>query len=145
MYESPRLLHPLQMCQPLSYRVSFDLSNHCNQLLPCPAGWDIWKRNAQVLIYDSKGHAIGVDSANHELLDEWHGPASAPTELFLQAVLASCMQQRTTDMDYYVQWKQHLRLLTCLQYVLEATCLVGARTVTLNYIFCTSSPRTPQI
>ena len=50
-------------------------------------GWDISERNAQVLIYYSEGHAIGIDSAHYEMLAEVHGPASAPTELFLRAVL----------------------------------------------------------
>ena len=113
-----------------SDRVSFDLSNHCKQLLPCPEGWDISKRNAQVLIYDPEGHAIGLDAAHYEMLAELHGPASAPTELFLRAVLASGMRQRTADLDYYVPWNRHL--LTCLRYVLKATCLVGARAVTFN-------------
>ena len=75
-----------------SDRVSFDLSNHCNQLLPCLEGWDISKRNAQVLIYDPEGHAIGLDAAHYEMLAELHGPASALTELFLRAVLASGMR-----------------------------------------------------
>ena len=79
------------MGQSLSDRVSFDLSNHYIQLLPCPVGWDISKRNAQVLIYDPEGHAIGLDAAHYEMLAELHGPASAPTELFLRAVLASSM------------------------------------------------------
>ena len=57
LYDSPRLSHPWQMGQPLSDRVSFDLSNHYNQLLPCPVGRDIPKRNAQVLIYDPERHA----------------------------------------------------------------------------------------
>ena len=85
-------------------------------------GWEISesKHNAQLLISNPEGHAIGLDSAHYEMLACLHGPASAPTELFLLAVLASCMLQRTADMDYYVLW--HLHLLTCLQYVLEATC-----------------------
>ena len=66
----------------------------------------------KVLIYDPEGHAIGIDSAHYEMLAELHAPASAPTELFLWAVLASCMRQRTADMDYYVLWNRHL--LTCL-------------------------------
>ena len=64
------------------------------------------------------------------MLAELHGPASAPTELFLRAVLASGMRQRTADLDYYVLWNRHL--LTCLRYVLKATCLVGARAITFN-------------
>ena len=56
------------MGQPLLDRVSFDLSNHYNQLLPCPVGWDISKRNAQVLIYDPEGNAIGLDSGHYEML-----------------------------------------------------------------------------
>ena len=47
---SPQFLHPWQMGQPLSDRVSFELSNHHNQLLLCPVEWDISKCNAQVLI-----------------------------------------------------------------------------------------------
>ena len=57
LYDSPRFLHPWQMGQPLSDRVSFDLSNQYNQLLHCPVGWGFSKRNAQVLIYDQEGHA----------------------------------------------------------------------------------------
>ena len=57
LYGSPRFLYPWQMGQLLSDRVSFDLSNHYNQLLPCPVGRDIPKRNAQVLIYDPERHA----------------------------------------------------------------------------------------
>ena len=114
-----KLLAGLQDCRQL---LSF------NQLLPCPAGWDISKRNTQVLIYNPEGHAIGIDSAHYEMLAELHGSVSAPTELFLRAVLASCIQQRTADMDYYVRWNSHS--LTYLQYVLEATCkvLVSRRT-----------------
>ena len=40
------------------------------------------------------------------------------------------MRQRTADLDYYVPWNRHL--LTCLRYVLKATCLVGARAVTFD-------------
>ena len=130
LYDSPRLLHPWQMGQALSDRVSSDLSNHYNQLLPSPPGWDISKRNAQVLIYDPEGHAIGLDSAHYEMLAEFHGPTSAPTDLFLRVVLLSCMRQRTADVDYYLPWNHYL--LTCLRYVLEAACLVGERAVTFN-------------
>ena len=59
-----------------------------------------------------------------------HGPASAPTDLFLRVVLLSCMRQRTADVDYYLPWNHYL--LTCLRYVLEAACLVGERAVTFN-------------
>ena len=58
----------------------------------CPVqGWDrgITTSNAQVLIYDPEGHVIVLDSANYELLAELHLPASAPTELFIRAVIAS--------------------------------------------------------
>ena len=41
-----------------------------------------------------------------------------PQLMFLWAVLASCMQQRTADMDYYVQWNRHL-------FHLPAICLGG--------------------
>ena len=74
---SPRFLHPApwQMGQQLLDSVSFDLSNHYNQLLPCPVGWDISKRNAhwQVFIYDQEGHTIGLDTAHYEnaCLVEW--------------------------------------------------------------------------
>ena len=67
------------------------------------------------------------------MLATLHCPASAPTELFLRAVLASGMQQLSADLDYYVPWNRHL--LTCLQYVLKVTCLVllvRAHTVTFN-------------
>ena len=40
------------------------------------------------------------------------------------------MRQRTADLDYSVPWNRHL--LTCLRYVLKATCLVGARAVSFN-------------
>ena len=99
--------------------VSFDLWNHCSQLLPCRVGWDISKRNAQVLIYDQEGHAKGLDSAHYEMLAELHGPASTPTELFLRVELASGMLQRTADLGYYVPWNMHL--LNCLRCVLKAT------------------------
>ena len=56
------------MGQLLLDSVSFDLSKHYNQLLPCPVGWDISKRNVQVLIYDQDGHIIGLDSAHYEML-----------------------------------------------------------------------------
>ena len=75
-------------------------------------------------------HAIGLDSVHYEMLAELHGPASAPTGLFLRAVLAPGMRQRSADLDYYVPWNRHL--LTCLQYVLKATCLIGTSTVTFN-------------
>ena len=104
-----------------------------SQLQPCPVGWDISKSNTQVLIYDPEGHSIGLDSAHYETLAELHGPASAPTELFSRALLASGMRQRKADLDYYVPWNRHL--LTCLRYVLQATCLVGAREVTFNLDF----------
>ena len=68
LYDFSRLVHPWQMSQPLSDRVSFDLSNHYNQLLPCPARWDISIRNGQVLIYDQEGHATGIDFANFDML-----------------------------------------------------------------------------
>ena len=61
------------MGQQLSNRVSFDLSNHYNQLVPGPVGWGISKRNAQVLIYDPAGHTIGLDAAHYEILAELHG------------------------------------------------------------------------
>ena len=88
MYDSFRLLRPWQMVQSLSDRVrlNFDLLNQHDQLLPCPVGWDILKRNAQVLIYDPEVHVIGIDSAYYEMLAELHGPASLSTELFLRAV-----------------------------------------------------------
>ena len=78
LYDSPRFLHLWQMGQPLSDRVGSDLSNHYNQLLPCPVGWDISKRSAQGLIYDPEGHAMGLDSVHYEMLAKLHGPASAP-------------------------------------------------------------------
>ena len=67
---SPRFLHPApwQMGQQLLDSVSFDLSNHYNQLLLFPVGWDISKSNAQGLIYDQEGHTIGLDSAHYECL-----------------------------------------------------------------------------
>ena len=58
-------------------------------------GWDISERNAQVLIYYSEGHAIGIDSAHYEMLAEVHGPASAPTELFQRAVLFATTNSRS--------------------------------------------------
>ena len=127
----------------LSDSDSFDLSKHYNLLLPCPAGWDISKRNAQVLIYNPECHVIRIDSTRYEMLRlaKLHGPVSTPPKLFLRVVLASCFQQRTADMDYHVQWTRHL--LTCLRNVLEATCLVGERAVT--FPSSTSTPRTPQI
>ena len=56
------------MGQLLWDRVSFDLSNNYIQSLPCPVGWDISKSNAQVLIYDPEGNAIGLDSGHYEML-----------------------------------------------------------------------------
>ena len=97
-----RLIFRTAVSLDLSDRVSLDLSNHYNQLLPCQVGWDISNHNAQVLIYDPEGHAIGLDSVHYEMLAELHGPACAPTELFLRAVLASGMRQCTADLDYYV-------------------------------------------
>ena len=139
VYDSPRLLHPWQMptalglCQLRSFE-------SLQSAIALPSGMEISKRNAQVLFFHPEGHAIGLDSAHYEMLAELHGPVSVPTELFLRA---SCLRQRTADMDYYVPRNQHL--LTCLRYVLEATCLVGARVLTSNHISHISTPRTPPI
>ena len=107
------------MGQPLSARLSFDLSNHYNQLLPCygPVGWDISKCNAQVLIYDPEGHAIDLDSVHYEMLAELHGPASAPTELFLRAQGGASVRLLRHATTYsrpriLCPWNRHL--LTCL-------------------------------
>ena len=83
------------MGQQFSDRVSFDLSNYYNQLLPCPVGWDISKSNAQVLIYDQEGHSIGLDAVHYEMLVKLHSPESAPTELFVLTGSASVLHATT--------------------------------------------------
>ena len=59
VYYSPRLLHPWQImngptalrpCQLRSFKVQ---TTTINQVLPCPVGWEISKRNAQLLNFSS--------------------------------------------------------------------------------------------
>ena len=44
------LLHPWQSDPPLPNHVTVDLSNHYPMRLPGPVGWEVWQRNARVLI-----------------------------------------------------------------------------------------------
>ena len=63
MYDTPRLLHPWQFGPLLPDRFSFDLSNHYNQLPPCPDGLDISKHNELVLISAPSSQVLGIDAA----------------------------------------------------------------------------------
>ena len=127
VYDTPRLLQ----CSPLlPDQNRFDLSNPNNQLLPSPHGWGISERNTQVLI-------SAPDKSN-----AWHILAcwlicgygnSTPSESFLKAVLASCIRQRTADVEYHVPWSRHL--LACLRYALGTTRLVGPRALAFNAHF----------
>ena len=54
----------------------------------------------------------------------------APSESFMQNVVASCHSQETADEEYYVPWSRHL--LACLRRILAVDFIVGTRAVSSN-------------
>ena len=130
LYESPRLLPPWQIHPPLPDLVSLDLSNHYNQMLPCPDGWEASKRNARILLSNPVGKMVGLDAAHYEMLAELHQQPSPPEESFLEAIFACAERQFRADLEHQVPWNRHF--LAYLQRTLGISLLAGARAVNTN-------------
>ena len=130
LYESPRLLPPWQIHPPLPDLINLDLSNHYNQVLPCPDGWGASKRNARILLSNPEGKMVGLDAAHYEMLAELHQQPSSPDESFLEAVFACAERQFRADLEHHVPWNRHF--LACLQRTLGISLLAGARAVNTN-------------
>ena len=133
-WRAPVMLQPWQSEPPLPDRVQVDLSNHSPLSLPSPEGWEIWQRNARVLITDPLNRTVGLSSAQYGMLKDLLHPtdpfSAAPTAPFLVAIRASCLSQRRADSTHHVHWNRHF--LACLRTITQADLLLGARAVTFH-------------
>ena len=124
------LLHPWQSDPPLPNHVTVDLSNHYPMRLPGPVGWEVWRRNARVLISSPSLQVFQLHMAQYGMLADMARQPAEPTEGFLETLCASCLAQEQADASSPIHWSRHL--LACLRAVTEAELLVGARAVTFN-------------
>jgi len=139
--------HPWQCDPPLPSNVSIDVSNHLPHRIPCPAGWEVTRRNGRVLITPAGAGSFGMDYAQYELLlalyHSWQlGRVMSPTqwdsntqpvpatEHFLRTLRMACAAQVQADLNYQVHWSRHL--LACLRQITGAELLVGASAVNYN-------------
>jgi len=127
---SPVLLHPWQLDLPLPDRIRVDLSNHFPQVLPAPQGWQVYKRNARVLITGPGSTVVSLDAAQYGMLIAHHCQGTVPPVAVLEHLATSCRSQDQADSEYHVPWSRHL--LACLCHQLKVELLVGARAVAYN-------------
>ena len=71
-------------------------------------GWRISQHNARVIISDPHDRAVGLDAAHYQMLCSLCHQAAVPSELFLAAVLSSCLAQQRADLEYHVPWFAHM-------------------------------------
>ena len=62
------LLHPWQSDPPFPSHVTVDLSNHYPMRLPGPVGWEVWQRNARVLISSPSLQVFQLHMAQYGML-----------------------------------------------------------------------------
>jgi len=110
--------------------IHVDLTNHEPQQLPSPEHWEIWQRNARVVITKMDGPVATMCSAQYGMLLELSGVRNLelrPTIEVMEAICDSGLKQSRADMEYQVHWSRHL--LACLKRITGAMLLVGARAV----------------
>jgi len=110
--------------------IQIDLMNHEPLQLPSPEQWEIWQRNARVVITNANRALVTMCSAQYGMLLELSGapvPATKPTANVLGAIRDSCLAQSSADLEYQVHWSRHL--LACLRRITGAQLLIGARAV----------------
>ena len=65
--------------------------------LPGPVGWEVWQRNARVLISSPSLQVFQLHMAQYGMLTDMARQPAEPTEGFLETLCASCLAQEQAD------------------------------------------------
>ncbi len=106
-------LHPRQMGLTLQCSFTIDLSQHQPIQLPCQDGWQVMRRNSRVWIAKETKNIVMLDAAQYRMIVDVNmqeAPCS-PTVQLLETIRRSSLVQCYLDLEHYIHWSLHLRIL----------------------------------